>query len=225
TNVDACETQRELAYRLNAEVPARLAKIAGKLNARMIQVSTDYIFDGEAGPYPEDAHPTPIGYYGKSKLAGDNEVLAASPNNVVARTSVLFGYEPNAAPDFVSWLLLKLWSNEPVNIVTDQYSTPTLTNSLATGLRQIIDANQSGVFHLVGAEYLNRYEFAVRIAELAGLPSGFITPVDGSTFTQTAPRPKQGGLTTKRTELAIGFQPLSIAEAMHVYLRQEQEQK
>jgi len=221
TNVDKCETERELAYQINADLPARIAKICRKHENRMVLISTDYVFDGSAGPYLESAQPCPISYYGKTKLAGENEVLGESKHNAVARTCVLFGYEPESAPDFVTWLLTKLRNNQPVNIVTDQYSTPTLTDNLSNGVRLIAEQSAQGIFHLTGADYLNRYEMALQIAEFAKLPVELISPVDGSKFTQIAPRPKLGGLLCNRAIDELGYIPLTFQKAMQEYYQQE----
>ncbi len=221
TNVDLCETEREKAYRINADVPAKLANICRKHDIYLIHVSTDFVFDGKAGPYPESALPNPISYYGRSKLAGENEVLGENRHFAVVRTCVLFGYEPETAPDFVTWLLSKLRHSEPVKIVTDQFSSPTLTDSLATGLRQMVEQTPSGIFHLVGKSYFSRFEMAIEIATIANLSKELIEPVDGSSFVQAAQRPKLGGLLPERAVRELGFNALTFQDAMKMYFSQE----
>lgn len=120
TNVDGSEAQREECWQVNATAVGYLAEAAAQIGARLIHVSTDYVFDGASGPYREDQRPNPLGFYGRAKLAGENAVIGSGANYAIARTMVLYGHGVNVRPNFVTWLIKQLQTGNPVRIVTDQ---------------------------------------------------------------------------------------------------------
>ncbi len=124
TNVDACENERELAWKINVGGLENMIEAARRSNARIVHVSSDYIFDGKSGPYGEDDRPEPLNYYGKTKLAGENVLRASGLNYFIARTMVLYGYAPGTKMNFALWLLQSLEKKTPVKVVNDQYRQP-----------------------------------------------------------------------------------------------------
>src|SRR5207244_5604193 len=141
TKVDVCETQPEQAFLINAEAPRVLAEICREKSARLIHFSTDYVFDGEKRePYTEEDEATPISVYGESKLAGENNVLAAKNQNLVVRVSWVFGPD---RPSFIDAMIQQAQENDEVDAVADKFSTPTYTLDIAAMLPQFFDARSA----------------------------------------------------------------------------------
>jgi dTDP-4-dehydrorhamnose reductase len=213
TNVDACETDRQKAWAINVTLPETLTRLARILEAHIVHVSTDYVFDGTKGPYVESALPQPINYYGKSKLAGENVCLSGNTSATIVRTTVLYGFNPYR-PDFVRWVLDALESKTPIRVVNDQYSNPTLVDDLADAITRIVLRRRTGLYHVGGADYLDRYTFAVRIAEFFKADPSVITPVSTDELKQAARRPLRGGLVSLKAETDLGMTMSSIAAGL-----------
>lgn len=220
TNVDACETERELAWKINVTGVENLIESGRKGNATIVHVSTDYIFDGKAGPYAEDDRPSPISYYGKSKLASENVLLASDQPFVIARTMVLYGYAPEVKPNFALWLIQSLEKGTPVRVVDDQIGNPTLVDDLAFGLLKAVELGRTGIYNVAGREIVNRYEFALRLAKVFGFDPKLITPIKTSTLRQPAARPLKSGLITLKAEVELGFKPSTMEEGLAILKNQ-----
>jgi dTDP-4-dehydrorhamnose reductase len=204
TDVDGSETQRELCWKVNVSGLENLVYAAQKVNARVIQVSTDYVFDGLAGPYDEEARPNPLGFYGRSKLAGENALISSKVNYAIARTMVLFGTGREIRPNFVTWLITQLLSGKSVRIVDDQFGNPTLASELAVALRQLAESGRKDIYHISGSEVIDRYHFALKIAETFGLDSHLIRPAKTSDLKQAAPRPLRSGFDIAKAVRELG---------------------
>ncbi len=166
TDVDKCEVERVLAYKINAEGTKILSEIAGKLGFFMVYISTDYVFDGSKGMYKEEDETSPINYYGYTKLLGEKYCQ----NFCVARTCVIYGARPASDKvNFALWLINKLEKGEGVKIITDQYIAPTLNTNLAKMLIEVAERKTTGIFHLAGATRVSRFEFAKEIARFQKL--------------------------------------------------------
>jgi dTDP-4-dehydrorhamnose reductase len=202
TNVDACETERELAWRINVSGVEHLADAAKRANAALVHISTDYVFDGKHGPYSEDDRPEPLSYYGKTKLASENVLRASDITCLILRTMVLYGYAEGVKANFALWLIESLQKKSPVNIVDDQIGNPTLVDDLA--------------YHVAGRDVLSRYDFAVALAGVFGLDPGLITPIKTEHLKQPAPRPLQSGLVTLKAETEIGYRPSTVEEGLQI---------
>jgi dTDP-4-dehydrorhamnose reductase len=172
TGVDLCETQPDRAFLINAEAPRVVAEICGERNARLIHFSTDYVFDGaKCEPYTEEDQASPISVYGESKLAGENNVLAAKSQNLVVRVSWVFGPD---RPSFIDAMVQQAQENDKVDAVADKFSTPTYTLDIAAMLPQFFGANVSGgILHFANAGQCSWREYAqwaVDCCHEAGLP-------------------------------------------------------
>ncbi|SRR5690606_13081302 len=216
TQVDDCETARDACWEINADAVEMLARQSEKVGAHLIQVSTDFVFDGEDGPYREDARPNPLSYYGKSKQAGENAARGAGIDRwSIARTVLVYGTgERLGRSNFVLWVIQKLSNGEPIHVVTDQWRTPTYAPDLAAGIERIARYGKPGIFHLSGREYLSIYEFAQTIAEVFDLDSALIHPTDGSKFSQAAERPAKSGFIILKAETELGYKPRPIRQAL-----------
>lgn len=216
TQVDLCEDARDDCWKVNVEAVEGLAKHCHTIGARLLQVSTDFIFDGEGGPYREDARPRPVNFYGKSKLAAENVTREAGLDKwSIARTVLVFGTgEDLPRSNIVLWVIDQLSKGNIINVVTDQWRTPTYAPDLARGIERMVRFGKTGVFHLSGRELLNVYEFALLVAKVFDLDASLIHPTDGTHFQQRAARPLKTGFIILKAETEIGYKPRSIKEAL-----------
>ena len=194
TNVDYCEDHRNEAMAINALGTKNVADAAKKINAKMIYVSTDFVFDGKGSMYREDDPVNPISYYAYTKLLGEYYVLGLD-NYAIARTSVVYG---NARQNFVTWVRDSLKAGTRIKVVNDQFNTPTLSVDCAEAIRELVKNNARGVYHTAGSERVSRYEFAVQIADFYGLDRSIIEQVSSATLNQKANRPMDSSLDTTK---------------------------
>jgi len=213
TNVDKCESERELAWKINVTGVEHLAQYARLVDAHLTHVSTDYVFDGKNGPYSETDQPNPISYYGRTKFASENALAISGAKYAIVRTNVLFGPSEFGEPDFVNWVIDSLTSGKKIRIVTDQINNPTFIPDLADGILRIVDLNKDGLYNLAGRELLSRYDFALRIAEHFALNKKLIEKIKTSDLKQPAPRPLKSGLIILKAETELNYKPLSLKEA------------
>jgi len=213
TNVDKCETDRGLAWSLNVTLVEQLARMARIADAHLVHFSTDYVFDGQKGPYSELDTPHPINYYGKSKLAGENVCLGSGIPSTVVRTNVVYGPDGDR-PDFVRWVLQSIDAGIPIRVVNDQYSNPTYAEDLAEAVTRIIRRRRTGLYHVGGADYMTRYDFALKIAAMFKLDASLISPVATSELQQAARRPVHGGLVTLKAETDLMMKMSSVESGL-----------
>jgi dTDP-4-dehydrorhamnose reductase len=216
TNVDKSETERELAWKINVKGVEYLSEAARVIDAHLLHISTDYIFDGKKGPYNETAKPNPIGYYGRTKLASENALKISGINYTVLRTNVLYGIAKNSRPDFVKWVVSMLRDGKQIRIVTDQINNPTFIDDLVQAINQVIEFRKFGVFNIGGAEFLSRYDFTLRIADYFNLNKSLIVPIKTSDLNQAARRPLKSGLLTIKAQSVLGFKPHTIDETLYL---------
>jgi dTDP-4-dehydrorhamnose reductase len=159
TNVDACETERDRAFRINAEAPDVLAEICNEKDAKLIHFSTDYVFDGQKrAPYTEEDQANPISAYGESKLAGEKNVIAAGDGHLVVRVSWVFGPD---RPSFVDAMIKRAQQDEKIDAISDKFSTPTYTHDIANMLPQFFDHSvPGGILHFANAGKCTWQEYA-----------------------------------------------------------------
>lgn len=204
TNVDACETDKKLAHTLNVTLVEHLTRIARQADAHLVHLSTDYVFDGQEGPYSETDVPAPINYYGKSKLAGENSLLSAGIDHTVIRTNVVYG-PSHARPDFVRWVIEALDEKREITVVTDQYSNPTYVDDLAEAIIKVIERRKTGLYNVSGADYVSRFDFAKKIAEFFMVDSNLIKPITTAELAQAAQRPLKSGLITLKAQSELNM--------------------
>ncbi|MCK4424743.1 dTDP-4-dehydrorhamnose reductase, partial [Candidatus Bathyarchaeota archaeon] len=215
TNVDKCETQKELAWKINVEGTENIAESCKKHQSFLIHISTDYVFDGEKGMYKETDKPSPINHYGLTKLKGEEHVKNLLDDYCIARASVIYGSIPATGKiNFALWLLNKLKRKEKVKIVTDQWNSPTLNTNLANMILEVLERKLTGIFHLAGATRISRHEFARLLAENFILDENFITPVSSEEIKWIAKRPKDSSLNVNKAYQALKNKPLKIHEAL-----------
>jgi dTDP-4-dehydrorhamnose reductase len=211
THVDYCEEHVEETFRLNRDGPAAAARAAAKRGAGIVFFSTDYVFDGTAGPYAEDDLPNPLSVYGRSKLEAERLVRAENPRSVVVRTAVAYGPE-RQQKNFVYQLLGRLRAGEPMRVARDQRSSPTYNVDLAAATVELAERGITGVMHVAGPEVLDRYAFARLACEVFELDPRLLTPVLTAELAQRARRPLDAGLRVDRAERTLAT-PLSAPRA------------
>lgn len=203
TNVDACEEDKLAAWRLNVDGLKNLIIPARRIDGcRIVQVSTDYVFDGRSGPYDESSRPNPVSYYGKSKLAAENALLSSPVECVIARTQVLYGTGYEVRQNFVSWVLAQLEKKTPFRVVDDQKGNPTLADDLAFAILKLVERRCTGLYHVSGPESIDRFSFARKIADIFGFDSGLISPTTSEEIGQSANRPPDSTFITLKYEAA-----------------------
>ncbi|MBE0570249.1 MAG: dTDP-4-dehydrorhamnose reductase [Ignavibacteriaceae bacterium] len=214
TNVDLSEKLREDAWKINVKGVEYIAEAARVIDAHIIHISTDYIFDGKNGPYDENSTPDPVGYYGRTKLASENTLKISGTFFTILRTNVLYGIAPNSRPDFVRWVINSLRNNETIRIVKDQINNPTFIDDLVQGINKIIEFRKTGVYNIGGKEFLSRYDFTMRIAEFFNLNKNLISPIITEELKQPARRPLKSGLLILKAETELGYKPHTITESL-----------
>jgi dTDP-4-dehydrorhamnose reductase len=197
TAVDHCEDHKDEARALNRDGPAAAARAAARRGAGFLFYSTDYVFDGAAGPYGEDAVPHPISVYGRSKLEGEHAVRAANPRTVIVRTNVVYGAHRDEK-NFVYAVLRAARAGTPMRVVTDQLSNPTYGPDLAAASVELAERGLLGVINVAGDAVLPRLDFARLVCDEFGLDPGLLVPVTTAELNQRAPRPLWAGLTVDR---------------------------
>lgn len=215
TNVDVCETQKEHAWKINVEGTSNIAEACQKIGAKLIYISTDYIFDGEKGFYDEEDKPNPVNYYGLTKLEGEKQVIEHSKNYAILRTSVLYGWHP-WKQNFATWIINMLKQNKEITVVEDHYNTPTLADNLAEIIIEALQKDLQGLYHASGSERISRYEFARQIAETFHLSPSLIKPIKMSQLTAwIAKRPKDSSLNTDKIQKQLKTKPLNITDGLN----------
>lgn len=216
TNVDLCETERELAWKINVKGIEYISEAARIIDAHIIHISTDYIFDGTKGPYNENDAPNPLSYYGRTKLASENVLKMSGILFTILRTNVLYGAPGNGKIDFVQWVVNKLKNNEEISIVTDQINNPTFVDDLVRAINQVIEFKKYGIYNIGGREFLSRFDFTLRIADYFNLNKSLIKSIKTEDLKQPAKRPLKSGLITIKAESQFGFKPVSIEESLSI---------
>jgi dTDP-4-dehydrorhamnose reductase len=220
TNVDACEKDRDLAWAVNVEGVRHLAEGCQKIGAMLVQISSDYVFDGEKGPYDEDAEPNPLGFYGTTKLESERVLAASHLPWAVVRTNVLYGWAQSIRANFALWVYSHLAADKYIRAAIDQYGNPTLADNLAAGILTLLSKGCQGIFHLAGTDYMSRWAFALKIARVFGFNHELIAPVLSSQLSQKAPRPHWGGLKMERTVDTLEFSMIGVQEGLTVLKKQ-----
>lgn len=210
TDVDRCEREKDLAYKMNVEGTRVLAAAAEKAGAFLVYISTDYVFDGLRGMYREDDTTNPVSYYGYSKLQGEQFCRGC-----IARACVIYGSRPASGKvNFALWLINSLKSGKEVRVVTDQFITPTLNTNMAGMVLEAADRNLNGIFHLAGATRISRYDYALELARVFDLETDLIVPSRMADMKWDAQRPIDSSLDTSKATRMLAERPLAIQDAL-----------
>lgn len=215
TNVDRAEDEPEKAHRLNVEAVGHMLDALPK-QTPFVHISTDYVFDGQSGPYREDSAPAPQGVYAKTKFAGEQLVTQSGKPHIIVRANILYGHGEQLASSFVAWLIKELQAGRQVNIVDDQFNNPTYARRLVEVIELLISKNAYGTWNFGSREVVNRLTFALKIADIFDLDVDLIHPISTATLGQRAPRPMKSGLICDKLSSELGIEILPIHEELEL---------
>ncbi|HZU86473.1 MAG TPA: SDR family oxidoreductase [Anaerolineaceae bacterium] len=210
TIIDACENQPETARRINAGVPGDFAAECAKKNIQMLHISTDAVFDGERGNYREEDTPNPLSVYALTKLEGEQNVLRANPQALVARVN-FFGWSLNGQRSLAEWFFNNLSAGNPVNGFNDIFFCSMQVNDLVDTLLEMIGLRLNGLYHTLSSQAMSKYEFGVRLAGLFDLNPDLIRPISWKEGGLKAARSPNLTLRTDKLAAALGH-PLPSME-------------
>ncbi|MBY0543521.1 MAG: SDR family oxidoreductase [Sphingobacteriaceae bacterium] len=221
TNVDTCEDQKELAYQLNVTAVATLIQICEELDIQLVHLSTDFIFDGENGPYTEEAAPNPLSYYGETKLMAEELIKKSKAKWVILRTIIVYGIVSDMSrSNIVLWAKGALEKGQPLNIVNDQWRMPTLAEDLADICFLAIEHDAQGVYNASGKDMMSISELVAKVADFWHLDKGLINEISAETLNQTAKRPKKTGFILDKSMTELNYQPHSFEEGLAILDKQ-----
>jgi dTDP-4-dehydrorhamnose reductase len=221
TQVDDCETDREGCWKANVTSVANLIDACRKYNVHLTHVSTDFIFDGTHGPLDESAKPNPVNYYGESKLAAEELLLKSEISWSILRTVLVFGITRDMSrSNIVLWVKNSLEQGKTIQVVNDQWRTPTLAEDLALGCYLAAKKKAKGIYNISGKDFLSPYDIAIRTAEFFKLDSSLIKSTDSTKFKQPAQRPLKTGFIIDKARKELNYEPRSFVESLAVVKEQ-----
>lgn len=220
TNVDACETQKEACFAMNVTAVQNFIDIneiwqpaSGKCH--FIHLSTDFVFDGENGPYSETDKTNPLSYYAWSKLEAEKLLEASTIKWAILRTIIVYGVVDNMSrSNIVLWAKEALEKKQSINIVDDQFRSPTLAEDLAEGCLLCAEKGATGIFHVAGKDQMSVLELVYRVADFWKLDKSLVTPAKSETIKQPAKRPWRTGLIIEKAKKELGYDPHSFEEGL-----------
>ena len=217
TNVDTCEDQKELAYQLNVEAVKTLVELCQIHNIQLVHLSTDFIFDGENGPYDEMAAPNPLSYYGQTKLEAEEVIKTAQCKWAILRTIIVYGIVSDMSrSNIVLWAKGALEKGAPINVVNDQWRMPTLAEDLADCCLLAVQKDAFGVYNASGKDMMSISELVGKVADYWHLDKSLIKEISAETLNQTAKRPARTGFILDKTIRELGYNPHSFEEGLQI---------
>jgi len=217
TNVDLCEDEKHACDALNVDAVRYLADACANIDAHLIQISTDFIFDGEDGPYKEEDKPNPLSYYGLSKLKSEQLLQAHNVKWTVLRTIIVFGVgEKLSKGNIVLWAKGALAKGDPLNIIDDQFRAPTLAEDLADICILAAKKKAYGIFNASGKDMMSIYEIVERIAKHYGNSTENLNKISTATLKQKAGRPPKTGFILDKSINELGYNPHSFEECLTI---------
>lgn len=224
TNVDACETERETSWLMNTTAVSYQVKALEALktknaayNPHFIHLSTDFIFDGTHGPLDESEKPNPLSYYAEGKLEAEKIVQASSLDWAIARTVLVYGIVDNMSrSNIVLWVKSNLEQGKTINVVDDQFRTPTLAEDLADGCILIAEKRATGIYNISGKDFYSILELARVVADYYGLNKELIKPSKSTDIKQPAKRPPITGFIIDKAKNDLGYNPHSFIEGIKI---------
>lgn len=225
TAVDKAEAEVAGAFAANAGGPALLADITRERGIPLVHVSTDYVFDGEAGPYAIDAKPNPRGTYAITKHAGEQTAKALLPASqwTIARTAVVFGWPSTGKNNFGFWLVSTLAQGKQVPLFEDQWVSTSHATNVAAMVKELAEKKLAGLWHTCGAEVMDRVSFGLRVCERFGFDQALVKPSRMADVKLASPRPAKSGLDVTKTAQKLDAKPWTVARALDELYRERQE--
>jgi len=211
TQADQCELNKAECWNCNVTATRFLVDASRGTPAFFIYVSTDFVFDGESGPYDENVQPGPVNYYGSSKLAAEKAVMESGLPFAIVRTVLVYGQTTDGnRSNIITWVKKELENGRKIRVVDDQVRTPTYAGDLAGGILQVAFHHAEGTWHISGGETFTPYQMAYAVAEELHLDKTLIEKTDASAFKQAAQRPLRTGFIINKAEKELGYTPVSF---------------
>lgn len=215
TQVDDCELNQEDCSVANIHSVKNIVSACKDIDAHLIHLSTDFIFDGSEGPLTEEAIPAPVNFYGETKLEAENIILNSGIKWAMARTVLVYGIVPGLSrSNIILWVKENLENQRTINVVDDQWRTPTLAEDLAHGCWLIAKNHATGIFNISGKDMLTPFDMALKVAEYFDLDKKYIVRANSSNFSQPAKRPAKTGFIIDKAEEQLGYRPHSFDEGI-----------
>ena len=215
TNVDLCEKEKDLCEKVNVQAVEFLADICLDIDSHLIHISTDFIFDGNDGPYKEDDIPSPLSYYGKSKLDSENILKSHKCRWTILRTIVLFGVAKDLTKgNIVLWAKHQLENSKKINIIDDEFRAPTLADDLAYACIYSAINKVFGVYHTSGKDIMSIYEMVISIANYFKLDKNLVNRISSKELNQVANRPKKTGFVLEKAQEKLNYHPKSFNDSL-----------
>ena len=215
TQADECELNPIKAWQVNVTATRFIIDAAKKINAFLVFISTDFVFDGANGPYKEEDTVNPVSYYGSTKVAAEKAVAESGLAYAIVRTCLLYGnILAGTRSNIISWVKENIEQGKNIKVVSDQWRTPTYIEDLTKGIMLIIDKKVEGLFHISGNDFLSPYDMAMATADYINLDKSLIEKVDAAIFTQPAKRPAKTGFIIDKAKKNLGYDPLSFTEGL-----------
>lgn len=217
TQVDQCEDDRDECDRLNVHAVRNIVKACEDFQVHLVHLSTDFIFDGTEGPYDESGMPNPLSYYGESKLQAEEVIKSSNCTWAIARTVLVIGIVPGLSrSNIVLWAVGALSKGQTINVVDDQFRTPTLAEDLADGCMLLASQKAEGIYNISGPDDMSILELVRRVARYWNLDEGLIHPVSSATLNQRAVRPPKTGFIIDKAKETLGYSPRNFEQALSV---------
>jgi dTDP-4-dehydrorhamnose reductase len=221
TNVDTCETEKERCWKLNVDAVGNLITACKANHVQLVQLSTDFIFDGANGPYLESAVPNPLSYYGASKLAAEKLLQASDIHWTILRTIIVYGIVNDMSrSNIVLWAKGALEKGDPINVVDDQWRMPTLAEDLAEICLLAAEKGAKGIYNASGKDMMSIIELVQQVADFYQLDKSLINPISSSSLNQAAKRPARTGFILDKSMNELGYRPHSFYEGMKIMQQQ-----
>lgn len=213
---DYCETHRREADRLNIEGTAIVAACCRRYGARLIHLSTDFVFDGTADHlYREEDEPHPVNYYGETKLKGERLAAALCPDHAIVRVEVVYGRPlPGQHSNIAQLVADRIRNNEEIFVVSDQRRTPTYVRDVSQGIERLIESSHRGIYHLCGQDEVSIADLAFRVADLLGEGHSLIRPLTTADLQEKTPRPRCTGMNIEKAARDLEYRPLPLEEGL-----------
>ena len=217
TNVDYCEENQDSCWEINVNAVENLAKSCEVSKSHLLHLSTDFVFDGKSGPYTENDIPNPLHFYAKSKLKSEEIVKKIMTNWTIARTIIIYGITDNMSrSNIVLWAKSEIGKGNTINVVNDQYRSPTLAEDLAKGCISIIDKSAYGLYHLSGPKTYSILNLVYQVADFYNLDKSLILPVTSVSLNQSATRPLSTGFDITKAKKDLDFNPVDFLEGIKI---------
>jgi dTDP-4-dehydrorhamnose reductase len=217
-NLEFCEQNKKIVKAINGDILKDISLLCNDHSSHLVNFSTDYVFDGRSGNYNEHDPVSPINYYGISKAVGEKNIQKFSNHFSIIRTGMVYGTN-KVKPTLPEWILEKITKNKPLEMISDQFMTPTYLDNLCNMIEEILLKNYTGIIHLAGTTKISRYDFAKKILTILKKPTDKLFPISSSQFDSNVCRPKDSSLNTSKAISLLTTKPEDFNSSIEKYFK------